>query len=415
MSATAPRGFGPDFWKLLVGQAVSNLGSSFTFFALPLLVYKLTGSALNLALVTVAETLPYLLFGLIIGTWADRVDRKRLMVLADLTQSLVIASIPLLAVLGTLPLWWIYIVGFANSTLWICSNTAEFASLPRLVNREDLVTANGHLQASYAAATVAGPLLAGLLVALVPIHTLLAIDAFTFLVSALVLGLIRSDLRAEGGGEGFLRSFRREVVEGLGYVLRHPVLRNLCLMMALVNGVGYNAYAQLVLFAKQRFDASDTQVGLLYAAGGLGMAVLALTAGPARRRLSFSQAILVPPMIGGVLIVLMASTGRFWVALALWALVWGLVVFFDVNSNSLMQTLAPNRLLGRIQSVVTALSWSAIPLGTFLGGVAIERTGSVALVYGVVGATVFLAALAFSFTAVGRAGRYLAPEKQPGP
>src|SRR5207248_5019721 len=86
-----------DFGKFWVGQTISNLGTSFTQFALPLLVFKLTGSALNLAITTAATFLPYLLFGLVIGAWVDRVDRKRLMIATDIARAAVIASIPLLA------------------------------------------------------------------------------------------------------------------------------------------------------------------------------------------------------------------------------------------------------------------------------------------------------------------------------
>lgn len=84
----APRSerLGADFWKFWAGQTISNLGSSFTFFALPLLVYELTGSAINLALTTASEFVPYLLFGLIIGAWTDRLDRKRLMIGVDILR-----------------------------------------------------------------------------------------------------------------------------------------------------------------------------------------------------------------------------------------------------------------------------------------------------------------------------------------
>src|SRR5436309_4486759 len=99
-----------DFWKYWTGQTVSNLGSSITLFALPLLVYKLTGSALNLGITTAATFLPYLLFGLILGAWTDRVDRKRMMISTDIARALIIASIPLLAFLEILPIWWIYVV-----------------------------------------------------------------------------------------------------------------------------------------------------------------------------------------------------------------------------------------------------------------------------------------------------------------
>jgi MFS family permease len=408
--ATVParRRFGAEFWKFLLGQTVSNVGSSFTIFVLPLLVFKLTGSALNLALVASAEYIPYLLFGLIIGAWVDRVDRRRLMILTDIAQALVISSIPLLAALGLLSVWWIYAVGFASSTLWIFFNTAEFAAVPSLVVREDLPAANGFLQASYATATVVGPLLAGLLVAVAPIHLVLVVDALSFLVSALAVGFIKVSFNdADSAEQQRSERFQRDVAEGLRYVLGHPILRNTCLMMALVSCVGFTVYAQLVFYAKERLGASDTQVGLLYAAGSVGMIALALVASPLRRRLSFSKVMLGTLMLQGVLTILLASTRWYWVGMLLWAAMWGLVVLLDINSNSLWQMIVPNRLLGRVQSVVNVLSWSTIPLGTFIGGVAIEQTQDVALVYRAIGIILFLTALAFSFTALGHAERYL--------
>jgi len=400
--------FGAEFWKFLLGQTVSNVGSSFTIFVLPLLVFKLTGSAFNLALVASAEYIPYLLFGLIIGAWVDRVDRRRLMILTDIAQALVISSIPLLTALGLLSVWWIYAVGFVSSTLWIFFNTAEFAAVPSLVPEEDLPAANGYLQASYATATVVGPLLAGLLVAVAPIHLVLVVDALSFLVSALAVGLIKVSFNdADSAERQRSERLQRDVVEGLRYVLGHPILRNTCLMMALVSCVGFTVYAQLVFYAKERLGASDTQVGLLYAAGSVGMIAFALVASPLRRRLSFSKVMLGTLMLQGVLTVLLASTRWYWVGVLLWAVMWGLVVLLDINSNSLWQMIVPNRLLGRVQSVVNVLSWSTIPLGTFIGGVAIQLTQDVSLVYRAIGIIIFLAAVAFSFTALGHAERYL--------
>src|SRR5260370_42621648 len=111
MTATT-RGLSRDFWTFWTGQAISVLGTSFTTLSLPLLVYRLTGSAVNLALTSAAEFLPYLLFGLIIGAWVDRTDRKQLMIVVNLLQALVIVSIPVLAAFGHLAVWWIYATGF---------------------------------------------------------------------------------------------------------------------------------------------------------------------------------------------------------------------------------------------------------------------------------------------------------------
>jgi MFS family permease len=113
------RKFNSNFWKYWTGQTISNLGSSITLFALPLLVYKLTNSALNLGISSAANMLPYLLFGLLLGAWTDRINRKSMMILTNIGRAVIIATIPLMAFLGLLSIWWIYLVGFLHSTLTI--------------------------------------------------------------------------------------------------------------------------------------------------------------------------------------------------------------------------------------------------------------------------------------------------------
>jgi MFS family permease len=398
-----------DFWKYWTGQTISNLGSSITLFALPLLVYKLTGSALNLGITAAAEFLPYLLFGLILGAWTDRVDRKRMMIGTDIARALIIASIPLMYAFGLLVVWWIYVVGFIHATLTICFEAGQFAAIPSLVNQDDLVTANGRIQASYSGASVLGPLLAGVLVTQVPLATLMLIDAFSFLLSSFSLVLIKK--RFNTGEKRAPTSIRSDVIEGLRYVLSHPVLRNISIMMAMVNFVGTTAYAQLIYFAKLRLQASDFQASLLYSAGSLGVVILALAAGPLRKRLSFSTVALGALMLEGILTVVFSLMRMYWVAVVLWTLIGGLGILFNINTGSLRQAIVPNHMLGRVITIAGVLAWSAIPLGSLLGGFAISTTQNVALVYGVIGVLIFLIPLAFSFTALGHADRYVPKEK----
>ncbi len=403
-----------DFWKFWAGQTISNLGNSVTMFALPLLVYQLTGSALTLGLTFGLGMLPNLLFGLLIGAWVDRVDRKRLMIIVDVLQALVVASVPLLAMAGLLEVWWLYVVVFCAGLLSVCFQAAEFAAIPSLVPHDDLVTANGRIQASYSAAMVAGPLLAGLLVGLMPVYDLLLIDAASFGLSAVALGLIRR--RFNGDGPRRTGSLLADIREGLRYVWGHPVLRNISIMMALVNLVSTTVYAQLVLFVTERYGASEGQVGLFYSAGSVGVVALALAAGPLRRRLSFSKVALGALTLEGVLIIALALTPWYWLALPLWALTMGLGILFNINTGSLRQAIVPGHMLGRVISVAMVIAWSANPLGALLGGLAIERTGDVALVYAVIGAVTALIPLAFALTPLGRAEQYLpAAEPQGGP
>ena len=399
------RKFNKDFWKYWTGQTISNLGSSITLFALPLLVYKISGSALDLGIASAATFLPYLLFGLILGAWTDRVNRKRMMIGTDIGRALIVASIPLVFAFGLLTVWWIYIVAFIHATLTICFEAGEFAAIPSLVNQDDLVTANGRIQASYSGASIVGPLLAGVLVTLIPLSALLLFDAFSFLASSFSLMLI--GISFNKGDRRAATSIRSDVAEGLRYVFSNPVLRNISIMMALVNFVGSTTYAQLIFFAKTRLQATDFQASLLYSAGSLGVVILALAAGPLRKHWSFSTVALGALMLEGILTVVFSLMRMYWMAVVLWTLIGGLGILFNINTSSLRQTIVPNHLLGRVLSIASVLAWSAIPLGSLLGGFAITWTQNVALIYAVIGALIFLIPFGFSFTALGHADKYI--------
>jgi MFS family permease len=402
-----------DFWKFFSGQVISNFGTSFTGFALPLLVYRLTGSSINLAITAVSEFLPYLLFGLVIGAWVDRTDRKRLMIGANLVQALLIGSIPMLAAVGHLSLPWIYSVGFLGSTTFIAFNSAEYAALPSLVSSDDLVTANGRIDASYQAASIIGPIVAGALAAIVAIPNLLAVDAASYVVAAITLLLVRGSFNLETNVNRSLTTIRQDIVEGLKYVIGHPVLRNISLMMALVNFVGATAGFQLVLFASRQLHVTRPELGALYSAGAAGVVVFGLLAGWFRKRWSFSIVALGALMTSGLLTIAFAFNPFYALSLPLWAAIGGLGLMFNINTRSLRQSIVPNHLLGRVMSIAGVLAWSAIPVGTMLGGFAITLTGNVVLVYAAIGVLTFLIPLCFAFSPLGHTEDYVPKETEP--
>ncbi|GHO85053.1 MFS transporter [Dictyobacter formicarum] len=399
----------PDFWKFWIGQTISNFGSSFTAFAWPLLVYKLTGSALNLAFSSVSTTLPWLLFGFFLGAYVDRSNRKQLMTLTDFANALVIASIPLLAWLHQLVIWQIYLVGFLGSTLSICFLLAQSAALPSLVTREQLATANGRIQAATSAARVLGPLIAGAIVAIMPLSALLFFDALSFLLSAGLLLLIRTSFNSTTQRKA--TSFRSDMREGLSYVLQQPVIRSIAIIAALFNLVGITLGAQLVVFARQHLLASDTQIGFLFSAGSLGVIVCSLLAGTMRKYWSFGAIALGTTMINGLLILVLAMIPWYWLALPLWALSSGMIILFNITVVSLRQALVPNHLLGRVAGVINVIGQAISPLGTVLGGWLIVLTNQVAWVYGAIGVIICGIAVGFSFTALAHAERYLPSEE----
>jgi MFS family permease len=361
-------------------------------------------------------TLPYLFFGLLIGAWVDRSNRKRVMIVSDLLRASIVATIPLLAWFGDLRVWWVYAVGFLNSTLTIFFDSCEFAAIPSLLHGEGgttnsaaLIAANGRIQASYSAAMVVGPLLGGALVAVVSVEAVVLIDALSFMLSAGSLCLVRRSFNTADVARA-ATSLRTDIAEGLRYVFRHPVLRAISVMMLLVNAVTVTIYAQLVLFADDRLGVGESRVGVLYAVGSVGVIVLSLSASRLRSRWSFSQVTLGSLMLMGAMIVALALTTSFWLALPIIALENGLGTLFNINTGSLRQSIVPNAMLGRIISVAAVLASAASPVGSLAGGFAVQHSGNVALVYGVIGGLTIVIAGAFAFTALGHADQYVPSE-----
>ena len=394
------------FWTFWTGETISNLGSSFTLFALPLLVFKLTGSALNLGVEVAAEMIPYPLFGLLIGAWVDRLNRKRLMIIIDVCQALVLSSIPVAFFSGVLTVWWIYGVGFLSASLKFTFETAQFAAIPSLVASDDRVSATGRLQAGVSGAQMLGPLLAGALLSLLPLPTLFFVNVATFLVSACALLCIR---RSFNVSEPRQTSMRQDMIEGLRYVFGHPVLRAISIMAPLCNLLTISLMTQLPLFASIAFHATGWQISVFYTAAGAGLTVFAALAGRLRKRLAFGKAVLGAFLIYGLLTMVLAILPWYWPAVGVWGAIQGSEMLFNVNSAALRMDLVPNHLLGRVRSVAFSIAYSVQPVGALAGGLLIGWVGKgqVTLVYGGIGLVVFLIALAFSFTALGHAERYL--------
>jgi MFS family permease len=393
-----------DFAKFWIGQTISSFGSAFTGFALPLLVYDLTRSALGLAIASAASFLPWPLFGLLIGAWVDRVDRKRLMILADVLRAAALASIPALAAAKMLSIWWIYVVAFVTATLSVGFTLAQIAAVPSLAGRDDLVAANGRIQASYSAAAIAGPALAGVLAMRLMVPALLYFDAFSFLISAGSLALIGTSFNATQPKPK--APIHHDIADGLRYVLRQPVVRALVAVAALANFLIPTVRAQLVLFADQRFQANTIQLSWSYAAGPVGALVFSLVAGRVSRRFAFSRIVLGSSFLYGSAILLLSVAPWFWMALLLLVLSAGLLTLFNITQGSLRQRIVPHELYGRVGSAVNVIAQSSAPLGVLVGGLVIAATNKVAFVYGGIGAAMMLVAVSFTFTALGRAEQY---------
>ena len=181
-----------NFTKLWTGQAISLFGSQITFLALPLTaVLVLDATPSQMGILMAVEALPTLLMGLFVGVWVDHYRRRPILIMADLGRAVLLSVIPVVAILGLLRIEHLYIVCFLVSVLGLFFSVAHRSFLPSLVGREHLVEANSKLELSNSVAEIVGPGVAGGLVQAVTAPIAIAVDAISFLVSALLLGLIR--------------------------------------------------------------------------------------------------------------------------------------------------------------------------------------------------------------------------------
>lgn len=397
-----------DFWLYLAGRFTSDLGSAFTAFAIPLLIFTKTGSSIGLGLSLAVSLLPYLLFGFVAGAVVDRVDRRSLMIGIDLARAALLVSLPLIALGDELNLVWIYAVAFLGSTLQIPFTAGQFASVTHLVGKDHLVSANARLQAATSMAQIAGPVLAGLAVAMLPVVDLLLIDAATFALSAVSLAMIRSsfnDARPSGDGPrrvpALLRALRGDIREGLTYVWRNPLLRSIAVTMAVVNLFSSTALAQLVFYAKRQLSASNAQVSLLFAAGAAGVVLVSLAAGRLRR-IRLGVILVASLALNGLTVVGLGLTTTYAIAIVLWAVNSAVSVLFNISTMTLRQRIVPDRLLGRVMTVSMVLAWSVIPIGALAGGFVVAQASIGPVLVGI-GVVIVLTAAVTAGSPLGRA------------
>src|SRR5919204_6968169 len=207
-----------EFVKLWTGQTISRLGSEISQLAIPLAAaLVLHASPAQMGLLGAFEFAPFLLLSLFAGVWVDRVHRRPVLIVADVGRAIFLGSIPVAAILGVLRIEQLYVVGLLTGVLTVFFDVAYQAYLPVLVSREHLVEGNSKLEVSRSVAQIAGPGLAGGLVQAITAPMAILLDAVSFLVSALSLGLIRTPepVPVRDGR----RRVRAEIGEGLRVVL----------------------------------------------------------------------------------------------------------------------------------------------------------------------------------------------------
>ena len=381
MSARDRLGLWRDRSYLLLWSAdtISQAGSQVTLLALPLAaVLVLHASAFEVAALAAIEFAPFLLFSLPAGVWIDRVARRPVLVAADVGRAIALVSVPVAAALGSLTVAQLFAVAFLTGTLTVFFDVSYQAFLPTLVDRDQLVEGNAKLELSRSAAQVAGPSVAGGLVQAATAPVAILVDAASFLVSALLLtGTPRDDPPARVPGQD---GAAKELRDGLAFVFRNPYLRSVAACTALTNLFGNLVFALYVVYATRHLGLAPAVLGLVFSVGNIGFTIGALVANRAVAGLGVGRAIVGSSLLFGPALVLIplappAHPVPFLVASGV---VGGFaLVVYNIAQISFRQSITPDRLQGRMNSVMRFLVWGAIPVGSLAGGALAATVGIV--------------------------------------
>ena len=346
------------FRRIWAASTISVFGSLVTRMVLPFVaILVLDANSVDVALVRSMDLIAGLSVGLVAGAWVDRLRRRPVLIWADLGRAGLLLTIPLAAFGNWLSLPQLLLVAFLTAVLTTFFDSADNAFLPTIVPRKDLVRANGALAASGSVSEFAGFGSAGFLVQVLTGPIAVLIDAFTYIVSAVLIGTIRVK-EALPPPKSEREPVLREIAVGLRLVASHPVLRPLTLASMAMGGLWGVFGATWYLFALEELSLDPAAIGLIAAVGGLSSLFGAVLTTRLNQRLGVGRMVIgamVMVAIGNLLIPL-APAGAPLIALAFLVgqqlMADSAATAYDITETSLRQAVVHDRQLGRVNSTV---------------------------------------------------------------
>ena len=372
-STNRPHPRDSDFLRFWIGETVSSGGSALFNLALPLTaVIVLQATAFEMGVLRALGAIPIILLGLFAGVWVDRLKKGPIIIVTNVGQCLLIALVPLTALLGIIRIEVLYAIVLAVGALGVFSFVAAQSYLPTLVRHEDLVGANSKLQLTQSAAGIGAPGVGGWLIELVSAPFVLLLYSVSLIISAVMVSLIQRPEQARQSAVS-QRDVWREIGEGIRLIWQQPLLRSLVVVPGVASvGAGVQG-AVFVLFVVQDLGVTPTMLGLISAIGGIGALVGAALSAKVTQRIGPGLSIVLAQLLmssGSVLIAITGgpltvslpllglSAGMLWIGIRIWS----------VNDVALRQALTPADLLGRINATRRVVVHGLMPVGALVGG-----------------------------------------------
>ncbi len=360
-----------DFRRLWIGETVSQFGTMVSQLALPLIaILVVHASTFQVGLLATFEMLAFLVIGLPAGAWVDRMRYRWVLVVNDLLRAAALASIPIAQGFGVLGIGQLYAVALLTGVCTVFFDVAYQSYLPQLVERSELVEGNAKLQASESVSQIAGPAAGGVLIQALTAPYAIVVDAVSFLWSAAwVISIRARPPRPERKAD---RSLRREIGQGLRFVLGNRLLRSIAMCTGTSNLFSNVSFAVYYILLARQLHLSAGIIGLFTSIAALGGLIGSLVASRFAKWVGQGPAIWISILVGIPSEFVVPFVHRNWTLGLLAAgqlVMWASVVVYNITQVSFRQGVCPPDLLGRMNATMRFLVWGTIPLGAFLGGV----------------------------------------------
>ena len=368
----APPRLGTGFRWLLGATLVDNFGDGVVLAAGPLLVASLTHEPFLVSLAVTAEFLPFLIFGLPGGAVADRMDRKRMVVGANVARATVLLVLVGTIVSGTVSIAIVLAALFALGTAEVFADSASSTLVPNLVAKDDLGIANARMQGGFLLLNqLVGPPIGAFLFA-VGVAIPFATNAICFLAAAALISRIAVTMPERSGER---TSLRTDLAEGVQWLVHHPPMRTLALTIFAFNVTFGAAWGVLVLYASQRLGLGPVGFGLLTTAVAIGGIIGTVSYGALERRFALADIMRVGLLIETLWHLVFAITTSAVIAAAM-MVVFGIHGFvWGTTSTVVRQRAVPNELLGRVGGVYRVAIVGGTVIGTPIGGLLATQFG----------------------------------------
>ncbi len=386
-----PRPLGSNYWKLWTATVVSNFGDGISGVAYPWLASAVTRDPFAIAMIGLAARLPWLLFTLPAGVVTDRVDRRKLVMWMDAARfviTVVVATAVLsfqqqLAAADALTggsvrassgvlLVMLYISSLLFGTAEVLRDNASQTLLPSIVGKDQLQRANGRMWGAEAAMNqFAGPVAGGFLLA-VAFSLPFFVNAGVLAVAVSMTLLVSGDFRANRSIDTPDAGWRADIAEGFLWLWRRPFLRSLAVSLGVLNALGMATLATLVLYVQEVLELGATGFGVMMWAGAAGGILGSFTADKVTKRIGNGPSLFTTIIFGALTSAVIGLTSVAAVVWVMFLIGSFTAVLWNVITVSLRQTIIPDHLLGRVNSVYRMFGWGMMPIGSLAGGLLVS-------------------------------------------